>query len=655
MTHTPYSDVQEPANAFASMRSPVFTVDTALSPFTAHRPVSLRNIQVTDSFWRPRRAANRDTTLNIQYQRCIESGALNNFRRAAGDRSVPFEGMYYADSDVYKWIEAASWALVDESDPELSVRLNETITLIAAAQEADGYLNTYFTGARARERWTNLVDLHELYCGGHLLQAAVAHRRVTGSTNLLQVATRWADCVEKRFGPSRRHGTDGHPELELALIELYRETRDDRYLHLARFFLDERGQQPPVAGGDQYHLDHAPITAQTEAVGHAVRALYLYAGCADLVLETGDTQYLAALHALWDDLENTKTYLTGGVGSRWEGEAIGLAYELPNDRAYAETCAGVARMMLAWRLLLLTGDGRYRDALEWTLYNAVLPGVNLAGDRFFYQNPLSDRGAHRRQQWFHTACCPPNLARTLAALPGYLWTSTFDSEDGATELWLHLPIGHVATLPTGDHDAIVEVSSGLPYETSYQVHFVTTPVKEMTLYLPAPAWMRDARVRVNGNTMSTPSTNGYYSIIRQWQAGDTVTISSVTKTTLVQAHNHVLADTGRVAITRGPLVYCLEQADNLADVDDILLDASLAWTTTALNIDGHEVVALRGRSQARTASPSTPLYARATGAAAPTQDVPVTAIPYFSWANRGAGPMQTWPLRADLGTLSDPQ
>ncbi|CAA9518505.1 MAG: GH127 / GH146, partial [uncultured Thermomicrobiales bacterium] len=416
-----------------------YVVDTSGSPHARLRPVPVSAVRLTGAFWATRRQRNRAVTLPAQHRLLEETGRLDNFRRASGERpDLPFQGTYFNDSDVYKWLEAAAWTLADGPDPVLQPLVDGTIALVAAAQRPDGYLNTYFARDRAGERWTDL-DLHELYCAGHLFQAAVAHHRVTGSTALLDVAIRFADHIGETFGPAaegKRESSDGHQEIELALVELFRTVGERRYLNLARFFVDVRGHgklgRPYGRWGPEYHQDHVPIAEMETLVGHAVRALYLAGGAADLALETGDPALRAAGDRLWRDTVARKTYLTGGLGSRWEGEAFGEAYELPNERAYAETCAAIASVMWNWRLLLTTAEARFADALETSLHNAVLAGISLDGETYFYQNPLADAGRHRRRPWFGTACCPPNVARLLASLPGYAYAVSDDA------VWVNL-------------------------------------------------------------------------------------------------------------------------------------------------------------------------------------------------------------------------
>ena len=408
---------------------------------------------------------NRDETLPSQYRHLEETGRLDNFRKASGKMEGRFEGIYFNDSDVYKWLEAAAWSLATDPDEELARMADAAITEIEDAQEPDGYLNTYFTFERAGERWTNF-DLHEMYCAGHLFQAAVAHFHATGSERLLDVAVRFADHICDTFGPEsegKREAVCGHEEIEMALVELSRVTGNRRYLRQARFFVDARGHgllgRPYGEHDPSYSQDHRPLREQDEVVGHAVRALYLYSGATDVYAETGEKALLDALGRLWTNMTTRRMYVSGGLGSRYEGEAFGEDFELPNSRAYTETCAAIGSVMWNWRMLMLEGEARYADLIETTLYNAVLPGISRDGQSYFYQNPLADDGQHRRQPWFGCACCPPNVARLLASLPGYL----YGISDG--RIWVHLYAEGEADIGLGETGVVrVEQRTRYPWD-----------------------------------------------------------------------------------------------------------------------------------------------------------------------------------------------
>ncbi len=621
---------------------PVVVVDTSHSAFGTLRPVSLTEVQLTDTFWTPRRKINQQVTLPSQYQQCEISGRLDNFRRVVDLQIGEFRGRFFNDSDVYKWLEAASWVLATETDAELESQVNTVIALIVAAQDDDGYLNTYFTFERRAERWTDLVVKHELYCAGHLIQAAVAHHRATGSRALLEVAIRFADLITTTFGPDARPGACGHPEIEMALVELARETGEERYLRQAQFFIDQHGQQPPVIGGNAYHLDHEPFREQREVIGHAVRALYLYAGVTDVYAETGEHALDVTLEALWHDLQAHKLYVTGGAGARYEGEAFGAAYELPNERAYAETCAAIANAMWNWRLLLVKGEARFADALELTLYNSVLSGIALDGQVYFYQNPLADRGKHRREPWFTTACCPPNIARLLASLPAYFYAK---SDEG---LWVNLyATSSVTTSLASGQRVTVHQQSEYPWNGEITFEVQPSEPTAFSLFLRIPAWANDATVLVNDAPLTTPIVSGsYLAVQRVWQAGDVVRLTLPMPMRLLESHPHVTNNRNRVALMRGPLVYCLEQADHPdVDVWDIVLPRELSWEIVPkADMLGGIVVAQTEALAAVNDIWDEQLY-RTYGdneARPAYKPVRITAIPYYAWANREVGPMQVW-------------
>lgn len=614
-------------------------VDTSRSPYAKLRPIGVGDVQVRDSFWQPLIERNRAETLPAQHAQCVSTGAFENFRRAAGAVDGPFNGRYYSDSDVYKWAEAVSWSLADKANPELEAKLNAAIELFAGAQGEDGYLNTYFSVDRVAERWTDLVVRHEMYCIGHLVQAAVAHLRATGRRQLVDIAVRACEHIFERFAPEQVPGTCGHPCLEMALVELYRATDERRWLELAGWQLDSRGRG--VLDGGEYLLDHAPAREQTYATGHAVRALYLYAAMVDVVLETGDEQLRSAVDELWDDISKRKTAVTGGIGARWDGEAFGDAYELP-DRAYNETCAAIAHIFLAWRLLLLTGDGKYRDAMETALYNGVLPGLAGSGTEFFYQNPLADAGRHRRQPWFECACCPPNIARLLASLTGYAYTT---DDDGVS---VQLYLGGEAKLRLADGSALLlDVTAGLPWQGTVDIDVRPERPTNFELRLPAPAWTGAIEVTVNGTVVRPMSRSGYLVVDRIWEAGDSVRVGFELPTRLVTTHPRVTAGHQRVALLRGPLVYCVEQVDHDdVEVADLRLTGAEDWKPVqqpdllggvhTLTTDG---TAVTPQDDALYREYVPDLDLDATDALRPVE---ITAIPYFAWANREPGPMRVF-------------
>ena len=626
-------------------------VDLRCSPYCALRPVSVTDVRLEDTFWAPRLRINREVTIHAQLRHCEATGRVDNFRRAAGQLEGQFQGIFFNDSDVYKWAEAASWSLAAHPDAGLDADLDGIIAVVAAAQEADGYLNTYFTGDRKAERFANLKDMHEIYCAGHLFQAAAAHYRATRKETLLGVAIRLADHLYGMFGPGGRVGACGHEEAEMGLVELARITGDPRYLELARLMIEARGREPRALGGSQYHQDHLPVSEQREMVGHAVRHLYLCCGVADVVAETGNPKYLAALDGLWNNFTQKKMYITGGAGARWEGEAFGADYELPNDRAYTETCAAIGSVMWNWRMLHLTGLPQYADVMEMTLYNAVLPGLSLDGEKYFYQNPLADRGKHRREEWFGCACCPPNVARLLASLPGYFYST---SHVGA---YIHLFGASTARLEFGVGEFIaLRQETDYPWSGEIEVHVEQAPERELSLYVRIPFWAdaTDVSITVNGDDAGVDPEDApgqYCAVRRVWKAGDCLRLILPMPVEWVESHPHVIGNQGRIALQRGPLVYCVEQADNASlDPWDLALPFDAEFEAAEQLIEGHRVVALQTEAVVRRDDEwNSALYRPYVGAdAAANEPAILTAIPYYAWANRAPGPMAVWlPVRIE--------
>ncbi|HVF11375.1 MAG TPA: beta-L-arabinofuranosidase domain-containing protein, partial [Abditibacteriaceae bacterium] len=628
--------------AMRQTNSPAVVVDTSRSRHTRLRPVPLTAVRLTDDFWEPRRRLNRTVTLPSQYQHCEATGRLDNFRRASGQKDVPFQGMYFNDSDVYKWLEATAWTVATEGDPALAAMMENVVREIAAAQQSDGYLNTYFMFDKAGERWTNLQDSHEMYCAGHLMQAAVAHHRATGGSTLLAVACRCADHICAAFGPETEHkrpGTDGHPEIEMALVELARTTGNGKYLEQAAYLLSARGHG--LLGGGAYLNDHYPFRDLAAMDGHAVRAVYLNAGAADIYSETGEVALRVALDRLWHNMTTRRMYISGGLGARYQGEAFGKDYELPNARAYAETCAAIGSVLWNWRMLQLAGDARYAELMETTLYNAVLPGLSLDGQSYFYQNPLADDGTHRRQPWFGCACCPPNIARMLASLPGYFYSV---ADEG---IWTHLYAAGTADIALPD-GRMVRLTQRTPYPLPGALNITVAGEGVFSLFLRIPSWHEAGDVlRVNGEPFASPLTpGGYVEIRRDWTAGDVVQLDLSMPPRRMECHPYAAENLGRVALMQGPLLYCLEQVDNPDfDLRDIVLPARAEYSSAACH--GLPDGVPRLRFTARLSPPAewnAQLYRRASAheAQAVGQDVQVRAIPYYAWANREPGAMQVW-------------
>ncbi|MCX6377975.1 MAG: glycoside hydrolase family 127 protein [Armatimonadetes bacterium] len=619
----------------SSRKNPV--IDLSHSRYAKLQPAALSEVSLHDDFWQPRRIINRDKTIPAQYTQCATTGRIDNFRRASGKIQGDFQGIFFNDSDVYKWVEAASFSLATDPNLELDSLLDSVIQEIADAQQPNGYLNTYFMFEREKDRYSNLKDMHELYCAGHLVQAAVAHHRATGKTDLLDVACKLCDHFYEVFGTGKRLGTCGHEELEMALVELYRDTQDENYLTLAELMMDARGKKPGIFQNSAYHQDHLPFTEQTDLVGHAVRHLYYCCGGADVALEKDSAGYRNALEALWKSLTERRSYITGGAGSRYEGESFGKDYELPNDRAYTETCAAIASVMWNFRMLHLTGEARFADVMENTLYNAVLPGISLDGVQYFYENPLADRGEHRRQEWFGCACCPPNVARLLASLPGYFYSTAHDS------VYIHLYATSSADISLGNGTEFsLSQSTNYPWDGVITLTIEQDTEVTTTLRPRIPSWAGSAKIAVNGGDAVLFSA-GYASLNRVWKAGDTVTISLPMEVHILEGHPQILGNRGRAAVRRGALIYCVEAADNSGvDTWDIALtsDTRLVPITEPNLLNG--VVVLKGEGVVLNSSGWEGQLYRSYSPAAQATPYTFTAVPYYAWANREAGAVQVW-------------
>ncbi len=611
-------------------------VDTSRSPYAKLRPVPVGATRLEDDFWAPRLELLRKVTLPSQHRLLEETERMFNFRRASGRAEGEFIGFYFNDSDVYKWLEAVGFAQAFSHDKNLWDMAQGVIKEVSAAQDTDGYLDTYFALDRRTERWRNLRDLHELYCAGHLIQAAIAFHRATGDRELLDAATSFADNIASIFGPSKQLGTPGHPEIEMALVELYRLTGEEAYLDLARFFLDQRGHG--VIGGRAYHIDHEPFRELNEVAGHAVRSLYLNCGAADIFMETGERNLWEALERLWLNMTERRMYVTGGVGARHDGEAFGADYELPSHHAYAETCAAIASVMWNWRMLLTNGEVRYADVMELALYNGVLPGISLDGESYFYVNPLADRGSHRRQVWFPCACCPPNVARTLASLPGYFYST---SEDG---IWVHLYARSMSRIKLEKTAVRVTQETDYPWEGGVELVLEPEAEEAFALHLRIPGWCREPELLVNGEPTGMAVEPGSYARLeRMWEKGDEVRLILPMLVERILSNPLVLENADRVALKRGPIVYCLEQVDNPdADVWSIAISTREPIEATYGPDMLNGVVTLRGAAHAIDADFDGKLYRPMSEAPSKRYRIEFTAIPYYAWANREPGPMIVW-------------
>jgi DUF1680 family protein len=588
-------------------------------PFTA--------VKVQDAFWTPRLRTNREVSLPHNFKWCEQTGRFSNFAKAGKLIEGKFEGIYFNDSDVYKVLEGASYSLADHPDPVLEKAVDEVIAKIAAAQQSNGYLNCYFTLVKPDEKWANFRSMHELYCAGHLFEGAVAHAQATGKRTLLDVALKFANHIDETFGPDKRHEVPGHEEIELALVKLYQATGQAKYFELAKFFLDIRGdksQRKEIFG--LYCQDHLPVREQSEIVGHAVRAMYLYAGVADVAAYTGDQGYIDAMDRLWKDVVLRKMYITGGIGARHQGEAFGNAYELPNETAYCETCAAIGLAFWAHRLNLMHADAQYADVLERALYNGVLSGLGMDGEHFFYVNPLASDGKHHRQPFFSCACCPSNLVRLVPSIPGYVYAASREA------IYVNLYVAGSGEVACADGKVRLTQETRYPWDGAVTLTVEPQQPATFDLNLRIPAWCKGAKLSVNGQPIEKLDlTKGYARLNRQWKAGDAIQLDLPMEIRRMEAHPKVAANVGRVAVQRGPIVYCFEAVDNKEDVRNILLphDPRFVAEHRPQLLGG--VTVLQGVDR---------------------QGRPITAIPYYAWDHREPGAMIVW-VRQD-GKSSTP-
>jgi DUF1680 family protein len=623
------------------------------------KPVPFTQVRVDDVFWAPKMETNRTVTVPFALDKNEETGRVDNFRKAAGLMKGAFQGKRYNDSDVFKVMEGASYTLMLHPDPGLKKRLDDLIDIIGKAQEPDGYIYTNRTidpqnpapGA-GKERWSNLRVSHEFYNVGHMYEAAAAHFLATGERSFLDIAVKNADLLVRTFGPGKKRAFPGHQEIEIGLAKLYRVTGNRAYLDLAKFFLDERGHyfqgerhaaDDPFAvyDGDEYMQNHKPVLEQDEAVGHAVRAMYMYAGMADVAALGGYPEFVKAIDRLWDNVVGKKMYITGGVGSRGGTEGFGDAYELPNRTAYTETCASVGNALWQQRLFLLHGDARYADVLEQVLYNGLISGVSLDGMAFFYQNPLEFNGQTKlyqgqvvRAPWFEVSCCPPNITRFLPSVPGYVYAVKDDV------LFVNLFMANTAATEIGGVKASLKQETRYPWDGAVKIRVDPEKQKIFSLAVRIPGWARNEPVptdlyrfadandekpslRINGAAAAIDLKNGYVLIRRAWKKGDVVELDLPMPVRRVVAHAAVKEDAGRIAVQRGPLVYCAEGIDNGGRAIGLAISDGEKFRPEFKPDFLKGVVVLKG------------------GAARSE----ITLIPYYAWANRGPGEMEVWFLR----------
>ncbi|NQT79412.1 MAG: glycoside hydrolase family 127 protein [Candidatus Aminicenantes bacterium] len=634
------------------------------------KPIPFTEVSINDAFWSIRTETNRKVTIPFAFKKCEETGRINNFLKAAGKMEGKFEGLRYNDSDVFKIIEGASYSLRLHPDPKLEKYLDDLIVIIAAAQEDDGYLYTARTidpenpapGA-GDTRWSKLRGSHELYNVGHMYEAAVAHYLATGKRTFLDVAIKNADLLVETFGPDKKHDMPGHQETEIGLAKLYRVTGNDKYLKLARFFLNERGK---AHDGEFYpessrfalynrtkHIqDHKPVLEQEEAVGHAVRAAYMYAGMADVAALTGNVNYVSAINRIWENVVSKKLYLSGGIGSRHDGEAFGDNYELPNLTAYNETCAAIGNVMWNHRLFLLFGETKYLDVLERSLYNGLISGVSLSGDLFFYPNPLEsdgkfkfNQGALTRKPWFDCACCPGNLARFLPSIPGYIYANK------GNILYVNLFVSSSAKIKIADNKVTIKQESNYPWEGDINITVDPERSEKFAIYVRIPGWAQNQPVpsdlyryikksekkvslKVNGNSVNLNMDKGFAKILRKWKKGDIIELDLPMPIRRVMCNEKVEDNRGRVALERGPVVYCAEEADNGKNVRKLVIPDNVVLRSEYRKDLVGGVVIIHGIIPGLNLSKE--------GKSEAKNKQKFIAIPYYAWGYRGEGQMAVW-------------
>jgi len=619
------------------------------------QPVPFSKVRVDDAFWGPRLETSRTVTIPYAFEQCESTDRISNFEKSAGLREGGHKGARFNDSDVYKIMEGAAYSLQVHPDRLMRLHLDQLIRIMAAAQWEDGYLFTQYSLPKhqSERRWTDIRSAHEQYCMGHMYEAAVAHHEVTGDKTFLDVARKNADLICRVFNADGRTDPPGHQEIEIGLCKLYRATGEEKYLNQAKFFLDQRGREGR-RGRDgrgrlygMYSQDHVPVVEQTRAVGHSVRAAYLYTGMADVAALTGNMEYIKAIDTIWRDVVTTKLYITGGIGAAGGHEGFGGAYELPNRRAYCETCASIANVLWNHRMFLMHGEAKYVDVLERTMYNAALSGISMEGDRFFYPNPLESTGG-RRSPWFGCACCPSNVARFIPSVPGFAYARK------DRDLYVNLFIGGSVAIDGAGNKVTLVQSTRYPWEG--KVKIAVQPAKEeaFTICVRIPGWARgqpvpsdlysfvgkkdeEASLKVNGKNAALKVQKGYARIERTWKKGDTIELDLPMPVRRVVSHAKITTNKGKVALQRGPVVYCLEGPDNDGSVRDLVVgdDARLTEAFRPDLLGGVVTISGQARTVKRTLD----------GRIVPDSKRAFTAIPYYAWAHRDGGPMTVWPAR----------
>lgn len=605
------------ASAFLLQGCQTSKEDIKEQPLKMIEQIDFSHVKINDNFWSPRLSKHVSATLPV----CIDqidnqTGRIRNFENAAkgeGEHS----GIFFDDSDVYKALEGMAYSLINNPDPELEKKADEWIDKFAAAQQPDGYINTFYTLTGLDKRWTNM-DKHEMYCAGHMIEAGVAYYQATGKRKLLDVCIRMADHMMSQFGPGKRHWVPGHEEIELALVKLYQTTQEQKYLDFAYWLLEERGHGHGTMGDEGkwnpvYYQDIVPVRQLTDISGHAVRCMYLYCGMADVAALKNDTGYIAAMDRLWDDVVHRNMYITGGIGSSRDNEGFTEDYDLPNLDAYCETCASVGMVLWNQRMNQLTGDSKYIDVLERSLYNGALAGISLGGDRFFYVNPLESKGDHHRQEWYGCACCPSQLSRFLPSIGNYIYASSDDA------LWVNLYIGNTGQIRIGETDILLTQETDYPWDGSVKLTISTSQPLEKEIRLRIPNWCKTYDLSINGKRINVPKEKGY-AVIKDWKSQDVIALDMDMPVEIVAADPHVKENFGKRAIQRGPLVYCMEEIDNPEYFDQIQLSPSTTFQTAFVSdiLNGIKTIKTNGRAQS------------------------ATFIPYYAWDNRKAGKMRVW-------------
>ena len=605
------------ASAFLLQGCQTSKEDIKEQPLKMIEQIDFSHVKINDNFWSPRLSKHVSATLPV----CIDqienqTGRIRNFENAAkgeGEHS----GIFFDDSDVYKALEGMAYSLINNPDPELEKKADEWIDKFAAAQQPDGYINTFYTLTGLDKRWTNM-DKHEMYCAGHMIEAGVAYYQATGKRKLLDVCIRMTDHMMSQFGPGKRHWVPGHEEIELALVKLYQTTQEQKYLDFAYWLLEERGHGHGTMGDEGkwnpvYYQDIVPVRRLTDISGHAVRCMYLYCGMADVAALKNDTGYIAAMDRLWDDVVHRNMYITGGIGSSRDNEGFTEDYDLPNLDAYCETCASVGMVLWNQRMNQLTGDSKYIDVLERSLYNGALAGISLGGDRFFYVNPLESKGDHHRQEWYGCACCPSQLSRFLPSIGNYIYASSDDA------LWVNLYIGNTGQIRIGETDILLTQETDYPWDGSVKLTISTSQPLEKEIRLRIPNWCKTYDLSINGKRINVSEEKGY-AVIKDWKSQDVIALDMDMPVEIVAADPHVKENFGKRAIQRGPLVYCMEEIDNPEYFDQIQLSPSTTFQTAFASdiLNGIKTIKTNGRAQS------------------------ATFIPYYAWDNRKAGKMRVW-------------